>query len=1020
MRVDRLVVLLGVLLCASATAAQEQRGSIDGVVKDARGAVLPGATVEARNAATGATLSTVCDATGKFRFPSVQAGVYDVKASLGGFRPVTIPDVLVALGQVKTLDFALPVGGVTESVQVTATSPVIDVKQSTRATDIRAEQVELLPHGRDFTTLVTQAPGANYEAKSGGVMIDGSSAAENRYIVDGMETTDLVSGRSGKNLIADFVEEVQVKSSGYTAEYGGSTGGVINVITKSGTNRFSGSVLTYWQGNSISKGQNVASSVPLPGADAGGTQATGIPTLRLNPVNTDLAEYVTYPQDTWNRFEPAANVGGPIAKDRAWFWVGYQPAMTNIDRTVTLEANHQTITVNQKRQVQYLTATQTAQIGDKLRTRIAYDNSWSKVTGVLPSLDGSDAVGTNYGKTQAFPNWLLSATADYTVSPKFFVGLRGGYFLNDQRDSNVPNVSRYTWPATSNVNFVGTNGVAVPATLQHPSGFSSVISNNAVDHDKLTRSYFQADGTWFGHAAGDHQLKFGVQLDRRANDVLSGELGHRVTIRWGQSLGGQRGPFGYYSVRSNAVLPNQGFITQGNVATNLVGLFAQDAWTVSNKFTINAGIRTERERVPAYSTEAGVPASPIQFEFRNKLGPRVGFAYDVNGDGRWKAYGSWGLFYDIFKMELPRGSFGGEKWLEYYYTLDTPDWATLDAGSGCPPACSGRLFRGPIDFRHPSTTPGEDIEPDLKPMRSQEAVFGLEHELNPTMAVSVRYVHKHLDRGIEDTGSIDAQQNEIYIIANPGEGLTSLAFCCPAVNLPKPRRQYNGVEFAFDKRYANNWFFRASYLLSRDYGNYPGLSESDENGRSSPNVGRLFDYPLIMFKQDGTASYGQLPTDRMNQGKVQLIYQLPFGTSVGFNEYMATGIPITREISVIPPNNFPVQYLGRSSDGRTDVLTQTDFYVQHEFKIGGNRRVQLNATVLNLFNQRASVNTFVTYNNGAGINFSEPDFYAGRVNFASVIAASQASGALVADPRFLQSNGWQAPMQARFGVKFVF
>src|SRR5205807_1915290 len=154
---------------------------------------------------------------------------------------------------------------------------------------------------------------------------------------------------------------------GYTAEYGGSTGGVINVITKSGTNRFSGSVLTYWQGNSISKGQNVASSVPLPGADAGGTQATGIPTLRLNPVNTDLAEYVTYPQDTWNRFEPAANVGGPIAKDRAWFWVGYQPAMTNIDRTVTLEANHQTITVNQKRQVQYLTATQTAQIGDKHR-----------------------------------------------------------------------------------------------------------------------------------------------------------------------------------------------------------------------------------------------------------------------------------------------------------------------------------------------------------------------------------------------------------------------------------------------------------------------------------------------------------------------------------------------------------------------------------------------------------------------------------------------------------------------------
>ncbi|OLB63497.1 MAG: hypothetical protein AUI11_01130 [Acidobacteria bacterium 13_2_20CM_2_66_4] len=103
------------MLSASAAAAQEQRGSIDGVVKDASGAVLPGATVEAKNTATGATLLTVSDATGKFRFPSVQAGMYDVKASLAGFRPVTIPDVLVALGQVKTLDFALPVGGVTRA-----------------------------------------------------------------------------------------------------------------------------------------------------------------------------------------------------------------------------------------------------------------------------------------------------------------------------------------------------------------------------------------------------------------------------------------------------------------------------------------------------------------------------------------------------------------------------------------------------------------------------------------------------------------------------------------------------------------------------------------------------------------------------------------------------------------------------------------------------------------------------------------------------------------------------------------
>src|SRR5690349_9463680 len=285
MRFRSLAILLAIALAASTATAQEQRGSIDGVVKDSSGAVLPGATVEAKNTATGVTLPAVTDAAGRFRFPSVQTGTYDVTASLSGFRPMTVPDVLIALGQIKTLDFALPVAGVAESVNVTALSPVIDVKQSTRATNIRAEQVEYLPHARDFTSLVIQAPGANIEPKSGnGITVDGSSAAENRYVIDGMETTDVIKGQSGKDILTDFVEEVQVKSSGYSAEYGGSTGAVINVITKSGTNQFHGSALTYWQGDSVAGAFN--------------------PTLRLQLTNSNAAEYITYPKDKDNRYEP--------------------------------------------------------------------------------------------------------------------------------------------------------------------------------------------------------------------------------------------------------------------------------------------------------------------------------------------------------------------------------------------------------------------------------------------------------------------------------------------------------------------------------------------------------------------------------------------------------------------------------------------------------------------------------------------------------------------------------------------
>ena len=115
------------------------------------------------------------------------------------------------------------------------------------------------------------------------------------------------------------------------------------------------------------------------------------------------------------------------------------------------------------------------------------------------------------------------------------------------------------------------------------------------------------------------------------------------------------------------------------------------------------------------------------------------------------------MFYDIFKLELPRGSFGGDRWLEYYYTLDTYDWTTLADGANCPPACAGTLIdpvasglgTNPIDFRHVSLD-ADHIDPDLKPMKQQEATFGLEHQLNDVVALSVRYVHKQIDRAIED------------------------------------------------------------------------------------------------------------------------------------------------------------------------------------------------------------------------------------------------------------------------------
>jgi hypothetical protein len=284
------------------------------------------------------------------------------------------------------------------------------------------------------------------------------------------------------------------------------------------------------------------------------------------------------------------------------------------------------------------------------------------------------------------------------------------------------------------------------------------------------------------------------------------------------------------------------------------------------------------------------------------------------------------------------------------------------------------------------------------------------------MAVTVRYVHKRVNRAIEDTGALAPDGSEIYVIANPGEGLTELAFTNPNVPLPKARRDYDSVELGLTKRFADNWYLYGSYLWSRLYGNYSGLSQSDENGRTSPNVGRLWDYPLMMFKDGGQAAYGPLATDRPHQFKAQAIYQFNFGTSLGVDQFVSSGLPVSREIGIYPPNNLPVQYLGRGSDGRTPVFSVTNLLVQHEFKLQGTRALQVSFNVLNLFNQDTTISRFSTYHKTNGVIPDETLFYTGAQTLEQLITSQN----VVRDPRFLQDNGFQTPLQARVGVKFLF
>jgi len=990
-----LPALLLATLVAVPAFAQEQRGSIEGIVKDSSGAVLPGVTVEARNPAGGAVATSITDAEGNYRFPALPTGEYEVTADLQGFTPYHVR-VPLGLGQIKKIDITMNIAGVAESVQVTAESPVVDVKQSASFQNIRNEMVDKLPRGRDFTSLVTIAPGANSEDKLAGISVDGSSGSENQFVVDGITTTDIQTGRSGKGVVTDFVSEVQVKSSGYAAEFGGATGGVINVITKSGTNRFRGDAGFYYESNSL--------------------YGAVRPTLRRNPVEDAVAEYVTFDDDPFTQWEPAFTIGGPILKDKLWFFGGYVPTLTSQDRTTNLNDDSRS-TFNQKTETHNLSANLDAQLSGQTRLRFATNIANFRRNGLLPNQAYRDETGTssslypwaNVDRSQ--PNATYSGQLDYVATNRLYFGVRGGYFRTDINDSGVPDDVWYQF-GRSNVGLLD-----VPASLQHSSGYSNLATNNASTYDVRSRLGFDVSATYYATFAGQHAFKGGVQFDRYGNDVLSGEQNQRINFQWDRTRSTNdgrrvRGTYGYYFVRQ--------FQTTGDIHSNNVGLYVQDSWTVNNRLTVNAGLRTESEHVPSYDPTASGRDNAISFGFGDKLAPRVGFAYDVRGDGKWRAYGSYGKFFDITKLEMPRGSFGGDKWIQNYYTLDTYAWD--QTGNGNFPGTPIET----INFRYNSAASdaalhGGGLDPALKPVEQWEFTLGLDHELSPTTSVGIRYVHKDLVRTIEDVGVIVPGLGEVYYISNPGFGLTktTLPTECngPCPDQPPAQRDYDGVELRMTRRFSQNWSLNASYLWSRLYGNYSGLANSDENGRSSPNVNRVFDGLYNSFDQNGQPVLGRLATDRPHQLKLQGIYDLPWGTTVSANYYLASGTPLQTQGA-----NFGIPFYpyGRGDLGRTPVLSQTDFFVQHEFRLSGDQRVQLQLNVQNLFDQRTLVTRNLTPY-AQSLNIDDADFFAGFDYLAEAAAAD-----LEVDPRFAYDGGdgpgaaaFQGRRQIRLGAKFI-
>lgn len=992
-KVSLLLSLLVAVCCFSAaTFAQETTGAIEGIVKDPQGGVVPGVTITitskattggaAPSASVGFRRTLTTDQNGFFRALEVPPGVYTISTEpTAGFAAATVDNVEVILGKTTPVTITLQTGGVQAAVTVTSEVGAIDPTDNKIQTNITAQVAELLPKGTNFTSLLQVAPAVRPEPLAGGFQVDGASGSENTFIIDGQEVTNFRTGvlNANFNLPFQLVQEVQVKSSGFEAEFGGATGGVINVVTRGGTNELHGEFGAQFQPAKLQAGPRQF-----------------LREFRTGRVSTGnfvaIPEYIRPRRDGGTDEFFFGTIGGPIVKNRLWFLTSYSPQYYNTVRDlsyITSDPRTRTVTqtaVYRAQRINYYALTRLdAAITDKIRATGSF--TWSPIAqkGVLPAF--TDALGappqaTIGGQTLVGPDFLrqqggrqnandVSGKVDWTPTSKLVISARAGRsFLNEKLNSyGIPRQTRYICNAASSASLAQQFGGCTP-------GFQNFASNFQIDYDVSIRKTFDGDVSYYVSSfAGRHQFKFGYQYNGISNDVSQGYINEGVVVLYyGLTIDNLAGLAPTPGAIGSGFL--QRFGTKGKASSNNQGVYIQDSWQPFRRLTLNLGFRTERETVPSFS-----PGNPgITFGFGDKPAPRIGFALDLTGDGKTKVFGFYGWFYDRFKYELPRGSFGGDFFRRDYFEIfpnTTPyTFFTVSRilgsnqdvpGGRCPIPNSTGLTRCQFDFRIPSNQVGGSIfeggavDPNLKAQRQSEFTVGFERELGSpksflgTFVFSSRYTHKQIDRAIEDIGIPTPEGSEAYIIGNPGFGLAeevARQFGYPTV---KAIRKYDALELRLDKRLSRNYYFNANYTYSRLYGNYPGLANSFENGRTSPNVNRLFDLPFAAFTMDGKPALGRLPTDRPHVFKFYGAYTYDWSgsNSTEFSGFTTaqSGTPLTTIFTLY--NLSPTFLYGLGDLGRTKAFTQTDFAIRHRYRFGSDQRYTLvfDLDILNLFNE---------------------------------------------------------------------
>ncbi|MBS2024487.1 MAG: TonB-dependent receptor [Deltaproteobacteria bacterium] len=1032
-------LLAASVLALAGPSFAQTTGSLAGTIKDATtDKPVANVVVIATSPALQGEQTAVTDETGAFEITLLPGGVYALNVQSENYTPFTQEGLTVRLD--KTLKIQLkivPTHFEGPPIEIVVTKPVIQTTNVESGANISKEQMQLIPYGqqnRNFQNVATSVAGV--QADLFGISMHGSGSPEQSYIIDGVSVNDPAFGTQGTTLLQDFVQEVDVKTGGYQAEYGRSSGGVINVVTKSGSNDFHGSVFLNWSPFEAARKQVSQAGLAV------GAQAS-------QRYNLDFG----------------VEVGGPILKDKLWFFAGFAPQIQslNLDRIIqsrtddgtgrpVIDPNTGAAQTNEVARQTYVNNTTSYQFTGKLTYLInenhsvalaVYGNpttvsgaqgvgSFNEGVGTFDTQSGSTDVSLRYSGKLFNKSMLVEASAAYhhqfggqnpsinfvdvqgvsaaTLKNTPNISWRSQYnLLNPQFDDGMIPTSQRS-AAVQSTCAVHANGFDPCPVLNYATGGLGLDTNVTLDRMAAVLKFSN-----FVELAGHHQFKYGVDA---AQDTYNQQKTYTGGGAW-RALDNPVARFqlfrGYGHVDPNKPgVPafdqnnpghNADEVTSTNTKNTSLAFFAQDTWNIFDKIVLDVGIRGEAQKM--YADEKNQVDGKPGLDLLNIM-PRVGLIYDWTNRGLSKVYASYGRFYEYVPLDLADRALSAETQVSY---ITNPTQCTDPKDPRTCAVIPGALAGGRT-YSFTGGAAGDAIDPDLKGQYADEFQAGVQYQVYRDISVGVDYTRKSLGRVIEDMSTDDGNT---YFLANPGQsplGIQAVTGAGQVVVYPNPERIYDGVTLSVNKNFSDNWLLTASYTYSQFRGNYPGLFRN-ENGQLDPNI--LSEYDLVSLLPN---KGGPLPGDVPNAIKADAAYVYELSPSTTLN--LGANIRINQ--------GTPLNYLGahplygageafilpRGSAGRLPWTWQMNLRAAAAYKISKDYTFGLSLDLFNITDNRetTAVNENYTFDSvNPIVNGTTADL---------AYLKNTAGAPVTLNPTFLAPTAYQLPFSARLGARFSF